>query len=340
MKKRLLSITMLILIVLSILLPNFAESFDYENIINSLNAVECEEVEENDGVKTFAQIGEGEYARETAPMFNRVMGAVITIAQVLTFLIATTLLLYQFIKRFSLAHKIRKMEEENSEEPEDKEKLENIRSDYEIVRKRTSIFVFLIVLFYIFASLLNSVRDFAKPIIYIYPEEDGTNVEVKLENPEILTCSYPEYNDGWKVTADKDGTLTDKSGREYYALYWEGNNDFEESFKDGFVVKGEDTAEFLEEKLTILGLNARESEEFIVYWLPRLENNRYNLIRFKVAEELNEEVKLNISPEPDTLIRVMMEFKPLLIKRNIEEQVLTPITRNGYTVVEWGATEY
>ena len=96
----------------------------------------------------------------------------------------------------------------------------------------------------------------------------------------------------------------------------------------------------MEEKLAILGLNEREAEEFIVYWLPRLEKNRYNLIRFKVAEELNEEVKLNISPKPDTLIRVMMEFKPLLLKKNIKEQELTEVERSGYTVVEWGTTEY
>ena len=34
----------------------------------------------------------------------------------------------------------------------------------------------------------------------------------------------------------------------------------------------------LEEKLAILGLTERESEEFIVYWLPKLEKNKYNYI--------------------------------------------------------------
>ena len=37
-------------------------------------------------------------------------------------------------------------------------------------------------------------------------------------------------------------------------------------FSEGFVVKGEDSAAFLEEKLEILGLNYKEAEEFIIYW--------------------------------------------------------------------------
>ena len=39
----------------------------------------------------------------------------------------------------------------------------------------------------------------------------------------------------------------------------------------------------------MLGLNDREAEEFIVYWLPKLEENKYNLIRFETAEEINPE---------------------------------------------------
>ena len=41
-----------------------------------------------------------------------------------------------------------------------------------------------------------------------------------------------------------------------------------------------------EEKLAILGLNEREAEEFIIYWLPKLESNKYNYIRFATEEEI------------------------------------------------------
>ena len=65
----------------------------------------------------------------------------------------------------------------------------------------------------------------------------------------------------------------------------------------------------MEEKLAVLGLNYKESEEFIVYWLPKLEKNKYNYIRFQTMDEINRTMELDIDPKPDTLIRVMMKFK-------------------------------
>ena len=188
------------------------------------------------------------------------------------------------------------------------------------------------------ARCVDSWVDFKKPIIYIYPKED-TNVKITVSHPEDFTVTYPKYNNGWEVKALKDGTLIDKNGKKYYALYWEGEQNKNNPVKsDGFVVKGEDVASFLEEKLSILGLNYKEREEFIVYWLPKLEKNKYNYIRFQTMNEINETMKLNIEPKPDTLIRVMMEFKPLDKKISVKEQKLVKVERVGYTVVEWGGT--
>lgn len=178
-----------------------------------------------------------------------------------------------------------------------------------------------------------------KPIIYIYPEEE-TEVTVKLKKTENLTHTYPKYEDEWKVIAKPNGDLKDcKTGRNLYALYWEGINTVEPNMEEGFVVKGEDTIEFLEEKLEILGLNEREANEFIIYWLPKLENNKYNFIRFQTEEEINSNMPLEITPKPDTVIRVVMEFKGLEEAVEIEEQQLETPERTGYTVVEWGGTE-
>ena len=126
-----------------------------------------------------------------------------------------------------------------------------------------------------------------KPIIYLYPKKE-TEVSVKLKYPEKITCSYPEYNDGWNVIAYPDGTLIDtKTNRTLYSLYWQGNNVVIPKTNTGFIVKGEDTIKFLEEKLEILGLNEKESEEFIIYWLPKMQNNKYNYIRFATLDEIN-----------------------------------------------------
>ena len=177
-----------------------------------------------------------------------------------------------------------------------------------------------------------------KPIIYLYPVEE-TNITVKLGNSNYLTHTYPKYNNSWNVYAYPNGKLIDNNtGRELYGLYWEGNNHIKNIVDEGFVVKGEDTSKFLEEKLNILGLNEREADEFIIYWLPILEDNNYNYIRFETLEEINNYMSLDINPKPDSVIRVLMDYKPLDKKIDIEEQKLSTPTRQGFTVVEWGGS--
>lgn len=179
----------------------------------------------------------------------------------------------------------------------------------------------------------------AKPIIYIYPEEE-TNLTVFLGNSENITCSYPKYIDGWNVLAKTNGDLIDiDTGRELYSLYWEGKGTPKSKDNKGFVVRGEDTAKFLEEKLDVLGLNYKETQEFIIYWLPKMQGNKYNYIRFATMEEINEYMPLEISKKPDTLIRVYMQFEALDRYEETEEQELETVIREGYTIVEWGGTE-
>ena len=63
----------------------------------------------------------------------------------------------------------------------------------------------------------------AKPVIYLYPEQE-TTVSVSLDYAGMLTATYPAYEDGWRVTAEPDGTLYDENGNEYSYLFWEGEN--------------------------------------------------------------------------------------------------------------------
>ena len=178
-----------------------------------------------------------------------------------------------------------------------------------------------------------------KPVIYIYPEKE-MDVKVKLESEDKIIVSYPEYNNYWDVRALGDGTLIDKkTNRELYSLYYESLNKVNFNvMDDGFVVSEEEIIPFLENKLEILGLNSRESEEFIIYWLPILKKNKYNYIRFATIEEIDENMGLSIEPKPDSVIRILMTFKGLDEKINVKEQVLTPVKRKGYSVIEWGGT--
>ena len=175
-----------------------------------------------------------------------------------------------------------------------------------------------------------------KPIIYIYPENE-MEVSIKLGNEKFITTSYPKYNNGWKALASPNGNLKIDE-RNYYGLYWEGKNHISKELDTGFVIKGEDTSKFLEEKLSILGLNEREINEFIIYWLPKMEKNNYNYIRFESKEEIDSYMPLIIEPTPDKIIRVYMEYKSLNEYKEVKEQILTKENRKGYTVVEWGGS--
>ena len=107
---------------------------------------------------------------------------------------------------------------------------------------------------------------------------------------------------------------------------------------EGFCVKGEDTAAFLEDALEKLGLNRKEANEFIVYWLPLMEQNPYNIISFQTDAYTNA-APLEITPAPDTLIRVFMAWQASDIPVTPEAQELSAPARTGFTVVEWGGTE-
>lgn len=179
-----------------------------------------------------------------------------------------------------------------------------------------------------------------KPVIYLYPEKE-TDVHVELELTESeLSTTYPRYNNGWDVTAYPDGRLINKSdGTHHRYLFWDSVNSrtaFEMS--RGFCVSGEDTESFLREKLTYMGLTEDEMNEFIVYWLPRMEHNAYNLITFQ-GKAYTDSAKLSITPEPDSLCRIFMAYMPLERAVEIEPQQLDTFERKGFAVVEWGGTE-
>ena len=177
----------------------------------------------------------------------------------------------------------------------------------------------------------------SKPVIYLYPEEE-TEVTVRLTLDGKLTCTYPAYNDGWTVTALPDGMLIDANGQTYNYLYWEGETYTPYDLSKGFCIKGKDTAAFLEDALDRLGLTRREANEFIVYWLPLMEENPYNVISFQ-TDVYTDSARLAVDPAPDTLIRVFMAWKASDGPVELPEQELGSPARSGFTVVEWGGTE-
>ena len=182
---------------------------------------------------------------------------------------------------------------------------------------------------------------FGKPVIYLYPEEER-DVRVRLDFRGSLSVSYPVYNGGWEVRAFPDGRLINKAdGLEYSYLFWEGYSDSPEwwDLSEGYCVTGADAALFLQKTLGGLGLTPREYNELIVYWLPQLQDNRYNLISFQ-WREYERIAPLYIEPEPDSVLRVFMIFAPLENPVEIKAPgARETFERKGFTVVEWGASK-
>jgi hypothetical protein len=196
---------------------------------------------------------------------------------------------------------------------------------------------------YIVAPSLNPNygRDY-KPVIYLYPTQIQ-NIKVELDYRGKLIADYPAYNysmKGWNVTAYPDGKIINKDGKEYSYLFWEGEPVIPINYdlSTGFVVKGEDTVNFLQNTLSQMGLTPKEYNEFIVYWYPKMKDNKYNLIHF-ADKQYTDTAPLTISPTPDSMLRVFMVFKPLNKEVDVKPQEIKSFNRTGFSVIEWGGTE-
>ena len=169
------------------------------------------------------------------------------------------------------------------------------------------------------------------------------DVQVKLDLQGKIIADYPKYDEknGWNVTAFPDGKILNTSDKkEYSYLFWEGIPDskIDWDLSSGFIVRGEDSRDFLQNILSQTGLTPKEYNEFVVYWYPILQQNPYNLIHFS-QEQYNTFASLSISPAPDSLLRVFMVYKALKKPVEIQKQNFQPFSRKGFTVIEWGGTQ-
>lgn len=181
-------------------------------------------------------------------------------------------------------------------------------------------------------------RDFAglaecgKPVIYLYPTVP-TKISVKVE--ALITKSEPLYNNGWEVLAYPDGKL-DLAGKIYDYLFWEGTGQEYPIVNAGTVVKKEDIQGLLEKQLGELGLNDKEKADFLEFWLPKMPDKPYVRLTWLGNNEMNRLAPLSVSPAPETLIRIFLDFEGLNTPINITPQRLSSPDRYGFTLVEWG----
>ena len=181
---------------------------------------------------------------------------------------------------------------------------------------------------------------FDKPVIYLYPKESmDISVQLNLKENNKFTTVYPKFNGNntWNVKAKPNGDILIKN-KTYPYLFWEAESYISQETNEGFIINEENAEKFLEEKLDILGLNEKEKTDFITYWLPVLLRNKISLCSFQ-TKKFFDTIELNVTPKPDSMIRIFLAIKKLDEPVNIKEQKLDSVERKGFTVVEWGGSK-
>ncbi len=177
----------------------------------------------------------------------------------------------------------------------------------------------------------------AEPIIYLYPTT-ALEVHVEAQPLHSIKASIPPYRGGWDVLARPSGELTGVTDRKAYPyLFWEGFSSISPMRQEGFVIPQEEVARFFDQILPRLGLNERESRDFQDAWLRRFHEAPYYFITFLPRETIDRLAPLVVTPKPDVVIRVLMDFRPLQTREPVKAPDLPrPPERRGFTVVEWG----
>ena len=176
-----------------------------------------------------------------------------------------------------------------------------------------------------------------KPVIYLYPEETK-DLTVHVAPQGGFTITEPAYHDGWNVRATPESWLTNlEDGNVYPYLFWEGlGGSYSEPQRFWVVERGE-VETFLRETLARIGFVGREIDEFVAFWLPRMQATPFYKIGFHGTDVMNQIAPLTLSQEPDAVLRVLMDFTELSAAIPEHAPLSIPtFERKGFTVVEWG----
>ena len=168
-----------------------------------------------------------------------------------------------------------------------------------------------------------------KPAIYLYPETEMP-VSVRLTIDGTLTHTIPSYGHGWNVLARPDGLIDNT----YDYLFYEAKLGSVNLPSEGWIVPREKLSTWFDTQLPLLGLNIKEINQFKEYWLSKLPIASYYDIRKIDDSFLQKHLALFVHPQPQTIIRVELAFKPLKKPYTLPTPKLIRSARQGFTVVE------
>lgn len=188
-------------------------------------------------------------------------------------------------------------------------------------------------------NIPQPVFNYDKPVIYLYPVKEEL-VSLKLTFDGELGFTWPTYTGSWDVRALPGGEIFTSSDTVRY-LFWEGNSSTfspDSVLMTGFIISRSEMIPFLNKSLSVLGLNSIERADFLTYWIPQLQKHEKVFVHFISGAAYEKMVPLNVSPTPDSRIRIFMCWRPVEPdeKLVIEPQQLKPIRRSGFSLIEWG----
>ena len=148
----------------------------------------------------------------------------------------------------------------------------------------------------------------------------------------------------WKGNYSSKGNtnachLTIKN-KKYEYIFWEGPCMKENEFNGEIIgIKSENFEEELDELLERLGLNERERNDFIVYWMTKLSGRKGHKVTICDEKYDNEIAKLEVTGFTQ-ILRVMLKFEEIeedeVMKLKGVETVEKKERPTGKYVIEWG----
>jgi hypothetical protein len=172
-----------------------------------------------------------------------------------------------------------------------------------------------------------------KPVVYLYPEKT-TSFTVKVGAQ--MTKTDPAYDGKWQGVAEPNGQLT-VAGNIYPYLFWEGlGYGVYPTIDFGRIVERSSVESEIRSDLSAMNLNAQETADFLDFWMPKMPDSKYVRLSWLTNKEMDKLAQMSISPKPQSIIRVFLDFSGLNSKIDLKSQVLPTFARTGFTAVEWG----
>jgi hypothetical protein len=173
-----------------------------------------------------------------------------------------------------------------------------------------------------------------KPNIYIYPTEQ-LQLTVKLDFPmggKVIT-SIPDYGTGWNVLADTTGLIDNT----YSYLFYESTQPDVWQRTEGWVIKTVELESFFRRNMSEYGFEGREIDDFVEYWIPRLNDYAFYSIYPQTKRIIDNVIQLNFSEQPEMVLRLFYVIKgDNQLQENVVEPAISVFERRGFFVTEWG----